>query len=227
MLSLEAFAVTQSMPQMMSENRAGAAVVEHAHGVDRDSRRHADDARAVVDRADRAGDVCAVAVAVAVALASLAIHAAGDIQIGVRPAARVDHRDGSVPRNRRKRRVARAQLAVYPIDARRKGLRERFHLAVFGNECDPRIAPHIVHPRVGNRCGVTFQRAVIPRGYLRAICAAVLGREPVHVTLVVVEDDDDVPGRRLRRLAHRPDARGSQEGGNRQHQGDSFQHAVR
>ena len=86
----------------------------------------------------------------------------------------------------------RALLSVNPIDPGRKRLRQGLDVAVVGYERDPGIAPDVVDPRVRNLRGVALQRAVISGGDLRAVGVAMLGGEPVHVTLVVVKDHDDV-----------------------------------
>ena len=75
-----------------------AAGVEDPHRPQPDAGRHADDAAAVVDRADRARDVRPVPVAVApgVAVRGRAVVAADDVQVGRAADAGVDDRDVGV-----------------------------------------------------------------------------------------------------------------------------------
>ena len=199
---------------------AGAPVVEHADRVDRNARRDAHDAGAVVDRADGPGDVSAVTVPVAEAVPGLAVLPAGDIEIGMRSAPRVDDGDANRPAGRCD--VQSSGLAVDPVDAGGQRLLHRMDVAVFGDERHSGIAANVADPRLRDRRGISLQRAVIERGNIRAVRPAVLCRQAVDIALIIVENDDVAPRGGHRRLTKQLEARPGKNGGNRNHHGDSF-----
>jgi len=92
-----------------------------------------------------------------------------------------------------------AALGINAIDAGRQRLSDGLDGPIFGDECHSGIALNVTEPRLRDPRGISLQRAVIALRDARAVCPAMLGRQAVHIRLVVVEDDDDVPGRGLRR----------------------------
>ena len=94
---------------------------------------------------------------------------------------------------------------------------------VVGDESHSGIALHVIEPRLRNPRGVSSQRAVIELRDARAVRPAMLRRQAVDISLIIVEDDDDVARGLWRRprLAHQREPCGGKNGGNRNRDRDS------
>ncbi len=169
-------------------------VVEYLDGPQPGARRHADDPGAVVQRADGAGDVRAVAVAVAVAATVGAILTTGHVEVRVRGDPGVEH--GHVRVDRPPGAVnggGRVLVGVHPVDSAWEGLGEGRDRQVLGDDEDVRIARQSLHRGRRHVAGEPTEH--VPIDVLRVDAGLACLRFRIGVPL---EHDDDVSGRGLR-----------------------------